>query len=34
MGDRTDETAVSDTVRIINDYIIDGPTVADRQNAG
>lgn len=32
MGERADDVAVATTVKIINDYIIDGPTVSDRES--
>ena len=33
MGERADDVAVATTVKIINDYLIDGPTVSDRLSA-
>ncbi len=33
MGTHEDDVAVAETVRIINDYIIDGPTVSERNAA-
>ena len=34
MGEHADDVAVATTVKIINDYIIDGPTVSDRLSGG
>ena len=33
-GEHADDVAVATTVKIINDYIIDGPTVSDRLSGG